>query len=81
MKTIMVAALLCTTMLDASPTASLPLARCHPEEGEPFAPRKGSQRRTRAFPGDRSAQTLALRSIRWDRCRAMQTHVPVARNA
>src|SRR5713101_6360151 len=24
---------------------------------------------------------LALRSFRWDRCRAMQTHVPLARNA
>src|SRR6266478_7553900 len=74
MKTIMVAALLCTTMLDASPAVSLPLVST-PEEPEALRSAKSSRQRTVHFPDDRSAQTLVLRSIRWDRCRAMQTHV------
>ncbi len=73
MKTIMVAALLCTNMLDASPAVSLPLVRLR--NRRPFAPRRAPDEGPVHFPDDRSAQTLVLRSIRWDRCRAMQTHV------
>ena len=65
MKTIMVAALLCTTMLDASPAVSLPLVRLR--NRRPFAPRKAPDEGPVHFPGARSAQTLVLRSIRWDR--------------
>src|SRR6266853_1017278 len=48
MKTIMVAALLCTTMLDASPAVSLPLVST-PEEPEALRSAKSSRQRTRAF--------------------------------
>jgi len=78
MKTMMVAALLCTTMLDASPVSFAPIST--PEEPEALRSARAPDEGPVHFPGDRSAQTLVLRSIRWDRCRAMQTHVPLARN-
>ena len=78
MKTIMVAALLCTTTRDASPVSFAPTST--PEDPEALAPRRAPDEGLVHFPGDRSAQTLVLRSIRWDRRRAMQTHVPLARN-